>query len=78
MNCNLMARRGVSRAIWLSELAAALDAADRLAKRLGESFLGGPDLILVQAQIDAMAREVALLRRGKSAACDQVHPEWMN
>ena len=77
MNCDLMARRGVSRAIWLSELAAALDAANRLAKCLSEPLLGGTDLVMVQARIDAMAREVAQLRRGPIGTNDQIHPEWM-
>ena len=69
MNQIVNAGRGVSRAIWLSELAAAIDAAGRLANFI-DSGRGGVDLILIKARIVAVRDEVETLRRARGGGED--------
>lgn len=78
MRYSLMVGRGVSRAIWLSELAAALDAADHLAAFLDELHRGGSDLNDVRACIAEMTSEVERMRLGHNETDNAFSPNWTN
>lgn len=73
----LTTQRGVSRAIWLSELAAALDAAQLLAKTIGEARRDSAELVMVKARIAATRAEVETLRLARGDSAAELNPDWM-
>jgi hypothetical protein len=66
------------RAVWLADLAAALDDARRLVKELGAAD-GRIEAIELYARIEAVRLEVQAMRLRRSCGCDQdFGPEWTN
>lgn len=57
--------RGVRRARWLADVAAALDRAGEVAKILATNAGAGEDMIELQGQIVALQSAVNSIRRGR-------------
>lgn len=73
----IITQRGALHAIWLSELAGAIDAAQQLAVRIGNRPHDPVDLGMVKARIAAVSSEIETLRRAPGDRAEKLHPDWM-
>lgn len=67
-------RHRVQRSQWLSELATALDRADRLTESLAEDGDAAVDVAALRARIGLVRATLALVRAGRA---QEIDPDWL-
>ncbi len=74
---DIITERGDLRAVWLSELAAAIGAAEQLAVRIANRPHDPVGLGRVKARIAAVSNEIETLRRARPDCTTELCPDWM-